>query len=90
MAAMLWAGGAAAQDGAKDPYERFNRSMFAVHEAIDKYAAKPVAQAYDNVAPLPVKMGVGNFLAMPAICGSASIAPCRANLAMPASIWGVC
>lgn len=61
MAAMLWAGGAAAQDGAKDPYERFNRSMFAVHEAIDKYAAKPVAQAYDNVAPLPVKMGVGNF-----------------------------
>jgi phospholipid-binding lipoprotein MlaA len=44
-----------------DPYEGFNRSMFAVHEAIDKYAAKPVAQVYDNAVPLPVKAGVGNF-----------------------------
>ena len=35
--------------------------MFAVHEAIDKYAAKPVAQVYDNAVPLPVKAGVGNF-----------------------------
>jgi phospholipid-binding lipoprotein MlaA len=35
--------------------------MFSVNEVIDKYAAKPVAQVYDNVAPLPVKAGVGNF-----------------------------
>lgn len=45
----------------KDPYEGFNRAMFAVNEGIDTVAAKPLAQAYDAVAPLPVKAGVGNF-----------------------------
>jgi phospholipid-binding lipoprotein MlaA len=35
--------------------------MFAVNEVIDKYAAKPVAQVYDNAVPLPVKASVGNF-----------------------------
>jgi len=50
-----------AEENLRDPYEGFNRSMFAVNEVIDKYAAKPVAQAYDAVAPLPVKAGVGNF-----------------------------
>jgi phospholipid-binding lipoprotein MlaA len=35
--------------------------MFAVNEAVDKFTAKPVAQAYDMVTPLPVKAGVGNF-----------------------------
>lgn len=44
-----------------DPYEGFNRSMFSVNEAVDKVVAKPLAQAYDYVAPLPVKAGVGNF-----------------------------
>ena len=53
--------GAWADENPKDPYEGFNRSMFAVNEVIDKYAAKPVAQVYDNVAPLPVKAGAGNF-----------------------------
>ncbi|MEI7613923.1 MAG: MlaA family lipoprotein [Betaproteobacteria bacterium] len=44
----------------KDPYEGFNRAMFQVNEGID-VVAKPVAQGYDAVAPLPVKAGVGNF-----------------------------
>lgn len=55
------ASGAMAEDGSRDPYEGFNRSMFAVHEVVDKYAAKPVAQVYDKAVPLPVKAGVGNF-----------------------------
>jgi phospholipid-binding lipoprotein MlaA len=55
------AGSALAGDNHRDPYEGFNRGMFAVNEVVDKYAAKPVAQAYDNVAPLPVKAAVGNF-----------------------------
>jgi phospholipid-binding lipoprotein MlaA len=59
--ALACMGGALAEENPHDPYEGFNRSMFAVHEVIDKYAAKPVAQVYDNVAPLPVKAGVGNF-----------------------------
>jgi phospholipid-binding lipoprotein MlaA len=52
---------AVADENPNDPYEGFNRPMFAVNEVIDKYAAKPVAQVYDNVVPLPVKAGVGNF-----------------------------
>ena len=59
--ALAGIGNAFAEENPHDPYEGFNRSMFAVHEAIDKYAAKPVAQVYDNVVPLPVKAGVGNF-----------------------------
>jgi phospholipid-binding lipoprotein MlaA len=59
--ALACAGNLVAEENPNDPYEGFNRSMFAVNEAIDKYAAKPVAQAYDNVVPLPVKAGVGNF-----------------------------
>lgn len=54
-------GGLLAEENPLDPYEGFNRSMFAVNEVIDKYAAKPVAQAYDSAVPLPVKAGVGNF-----------------------------
>jgi hypothetical protein len=61
-AGLLVAGGAAFAEGnPRDPYEGFNRSMFAVNEVVDKYAAKPVAQAYDRVTPLPVKAAFGNF-----------------------------
>ena len=59
--ALACVGNVFAEENPRDPYEGFNRSMFAVNEAIDKYAAKPVAQAYDNVVPLPVKASVGNF-----------------------------
>ena len=59
--AFALAGGAIAEDGSRDPYEGFNRSMFAVNEVVDKYAAKPVAQVYDKALPLPVKAGVGNL-----------------------------
>lgn len=52
---------AQADESGHDPYEGFNRAMFATNEAIDKFAAKPVAQVYDNVVPLPVKASVGNF-----------------------------
>ena len=44
----------------KDPYEGFNRAMYAVNEGVD-VVLKPVAQGYDAAAPLPVKAGVGNF-----------------------------
>lgn len=44
----------------KDPYEGFNRAMFAVNEGLD-VVIKPVAKGYDTVAPVPVKTGIGNF-----------------------------
>lgn len=59
--ALTCAGSAIAEDNPLDPYEGFNRSMFAVHETIDTYATRPVAQVYDKAVPLPVKAGVGNF-----------------------------
>ncbi|HRE18211.1 MAG TPA: VacJ family lipoprotein [Rhodocyclaceae bacterium] len=52
---------AVAGDNPKDPYEGFNRAMFSVNEGIDTVVAKPLAQGYDAVAPLPVKAAVGNF-----------------------------
>jgi len=45
----------------KDPFESFNRAMFAVNEGLDMVIVKPVAQVYDTVAPLPIKVVVGNF-----------------------------
>lgn len=61
-ALMLLAGaGVRAEENPRDPYEGFNRTMFSVNEKLDKYAAKPVAKAYDAAVPLPVKASVGNF-----------------------------
>lgn len=44
----------------KDPYEGFNRAMFAVNEGID-VVLKPVAEGYDAVTPTPIRNGIGNF-----------------------------
>jgi len=48
-------------DNPDDPWERYNRSMFKINEGVDKAVMKPVAKGYNTVAPLPVKVGVGNF-----------------------------
>ncbi|HRF71134.1 MAG TPA: VacJ family lipoprotein [Accumulibacter sp.] len=62
MAALLAASGCATtENNPQDPFEGFNRAMFAVNEGLDKVAIKPVAQGYDAVTPLPVKVAVGNF-----------------------------
>lgn len=58
--ALLVAVQAGAQDKQRDPFEGFNRTMYSVNEVLDKYAARPVAQAYDAAVPLPVKASVGN------------------------------
>ncbi|WP_374244205.1 VacJ family lipoprotein [Zoogloea sp.] len=43
-----------------DPLESVNRATFRFNETADRYVMRPVAEAYD-LAPLPVKVGVGNF-----------------------------
>ena len=45
----------------KDPYEKFNRSMFNVNDAVDRNALKPAATAYKAVLPSFVQTGVNNF-----------------------------
>ena len=44
-----------------DPWKPFNTVMFEFNRKVDKYAMKPVAQAYDFVLPDAVQVGVGNF-----------------------------
>lgn len=42
-----------------DPYEDMNRMLYRVHTAADT-VIRPVAQAYDNYVPLPIRQGVSN------------------------------
>ena len=44
-----------------DPWENWNRKVFAFNESLDKEVLKPVATAYSEVVPQPVRSGVGNF-----------------------------
>jgi phospholipid-binding lipoprotein MlaA len=50
-----------ATTGQKDPYEKFNRSMFEFNDAIDRNALKPAATVYKRVLPSFVQTGVNNF-----------------------------
>jgi phospholipid-binding lipoprotein MlaA len=45
----------------RDPFEGFNRSMFAFNEAFDEAIGKPVATAYRDYMPDPVRDWVRNF-----------------------------
>ncbi|NUZ05657.1 MlaA family lipoprotein [Piscinibacter koreensis] len=44
-----------------DPFEKWNRKVFAFNEEIDAAVLKPVATAYTNVVPQPARRGVTNF-----------------------------
>lgn len=45
-----------------DPLEHFNRSMFNVHQKVDRAVFRPVALAYEDAVPRPVRSGLRNFL----------------------------
>ena len=47
----------------RDPFESFNRSVFGFNDAVDRAVLKPVAIAYRQITPEPVRAGVGNFFA---------------------------
>lgn len=44
-----------------DPYEKFNRKVFAFNEVLDKWLVKPSAKVYQWVTPSIVDRGVTNF-----------------------------
>ena len=44
-----------------DPWENWNRKVFAFNEGLDEKVLKPVATGYSNVVPQPVRKGVDNF-----------------------------
>ena len=45
----------------QDPLEPWNRGVYKFNDVIDTNVLKPVATTYTNVAPDPVRRGVGNF-----------------------------
>lgn len=53
---------AGAQEAAPDPWENFNRDMFALHEAIDGAVLEPVARGYRAVTTDGVRTSVRSFL----------------------------
>jgi phospholipid-binding lipoprotein MlaA len=44
-----------------DPMEPLNRAVFNFNDGLDRAVLQPVATAYDQVTPSPVKTGVRNF-----------------------------
>lgn len=58
---VLLAGCASTGGNPKDPWEGYNRAMYAFNDAVDRAVVKPVAKGYQRAAPLPVRVGVGNF-----------------------------
>ncbi|WP_339898165.1 VacJ family lipoprotein [uncultured Gilvimarinus sp.] len=45
----------------QDPWEEYNRAIFAFNDAADTYVLKPVARGYHTITPGPVRQGVNNI-----------------------------
>ena len=45
----------------RDPLEPFNRGVYSFNDAVDRAVVKPVATAYRDALPSPVRTGVSNF-----------------------------
>ena len=61
-ALVLLAGCATGPDAnPKDPLEPFNRGVYRFNDAVDTAVLKPVATAYVDITPSPVRTGVNNF-----------------------------
>ncbi len=45
-----------------DPFEPANRALFEVHEVADRFVLQPVAEAYRDVIPQPLRAGIRNVL----------------------------
>ncbi len=45
-----------------DPYEKYNRTMFAFNRHVDDLVINPFIEGYRYVAPSPVRTGIRNFL----------------------------
>jgi phospholipid-binding lipoprotein MlaA len=44
-----------------DPWESWNRKVFAFNEKLDENVLKPVATAYSELVPAPIRTGIDNF-----------------------------
>ncbi len=46
----------------RDPWEKFNRSMYVFNDSLDRAIAKPVAKGYKKVTPQIVRTGISNVI----------------------------
>ena len=54
-------GGCAMGPARDDPFEPFNRAMYAVHEPIDTHVVRPFIDAYTKYTPAPLRTAISNF-----------------------------
>ena len=47
----------------KDPLERMNRATYRFNDALDRHFLRPLAEAYRNRVPEPIRNGLANFVA---------------------------
>lgn len=61
---LLFSGTVAAAESAPnpDPWERFNRRVFAFNDKVDRYFLKPVAKGYRKITPQFLDDGITNIL----------------------------
>jgi phospholipid-binding lipoprotein MlaA len=52
--------GVASAQETQDPFEGFNRKVFAFNDRVDAWILRPVARGYDTVTPDPVQRRIGN------------------------------
>jgi phospholipid-binding lipoprotein MlaA len=57
----LMVGCATTPNNSADPWENFNRGVFAFNEGLDKAVLKPVAESYKAITPQPIDKGISNF-----------------------------
>ncbi|MGM0593136.1 MAG: MlaA family lipoprotein [Pseudomonadota bacterium] len=60
----LLTAGCATVEGEKhpdDPFEGYNRAMYAFNDDFDRALFKPTAEGYDKVMPTPLNNGISNF-----------------------------
>lgn len=48
-------------DNPADPWEGFNRHVYAFNKGFDRMLAKPVAKAYNKYTPEPLNIAISNF-----------------------------
>lgn len=65
LASTAWLSGCAtvANPDPRDPLESYNRSMTRFNDEVDAMVLRPVAVAYRDITPAPVRTGVSNFFA---------------------------
>lgn len=54
-------GGCATGSNPSDPYEGYNRKVYAFNSGFDRHVYRPVAEGYQKVTPQPARTGIRNF-----------------------------